>query len=32
MEGKIGVFGEAGDEEFKERVNVYPHDRARVHG
>jgi hypothetical protein len=32
MEGKIGVLGEAVDEELKERVDINPHDRAGVHG
>jgi hypothetical protein len=31
MEGKIGVLGETGDEKLKERVNIHPRDRARVH-
>jgi hypothetical protein len=32
MEGKTSVLGKAGDEELKERVNIDPRDRARVHG
>jgi len=31
MEGKMGILGEAGDEEFKERINIHTSDRARVH-